>query len=1105
MSQKASRLPSTRDRILKSKKNIKELYALNRQRITQRTTQPPSSGTGSPRGNTAPSGNFLRTEGDRMIGPIAFDPVLVSIVNNPSMDDDDSINIGRNSGANPPDYSTYVLVSPSGADDNLKTIFGAAFNGQLLYLQGTATQIIRLQNGDATNGGNIVTPDGSEFAIDGAKVVTLIFDPTISPSIGVTGAWRIMDNRGSAIQDVFHATADVNYTPVATGEHVEFNESVDGVATGIAVSTGVDQAQGIFSNLLAGRSYLLEAGLEVEFDANSGMLEYQWFDVTGAVLIGTQGIAWNIRDSSQVGSQPIATAIFTPSVDSQVEVRITADNNVDAVLLASSPNTKSSYARITELGGGGGGTGTGGGGINFPILYPIDVVGTAPTSPTTTDIDLAATTAHVHTLDTVGDVTINFLNPPVGLFNITGELIITTNGSGSTVTFTQTTQPTSSFVLPPNSRNIITFQSSDMGATYDVFQAGQAGGGGGATSLNDLTDVNLSGVSINDIFQFNGIFWINKQSFNFGAGPFGMTGFQRYTNNDIMFSARNALNTGELEVKTTLTNALDYTSSVNDVVAIQARTQHPSDPDNRISISVGSGAAAEATLATNALVLGVELAGATRLKLETFAGGEIMTLKTEASGVTSLATFVITSTHITEPDNILAFSVLTGIGGAAIIGTVPLLRFRNDGHDTMSIDGASENVILTLATDAVATTSTATLDIISKHVSDPDNSLALSVIPGAGGQAVLGTSGSVPEFQIRTAGHDVALFDGTSDNVALTLATDAVATTSTALLDLISKHVSDPDNSIALSVIPGAGGIAVLGTSGSVPELQIRVAGDDILQLDRLVAGQTRARIQVPSAGTNISVLTFDSTHVSESDQNALIAQQAGDAGSFLHFTSSETMKWAVDNEVLLEQMQLSRLGSISALSIRENSLNNLEFNFLNIPTGAMTAGQIGRTNYVAKNNINVVLAYARTQGRAENVISGNEDGRYDIDVSINGVLTQLATFGNDTNIFSIDDITIASGDDMNILAGGSFLNLGAGGGSTELQLQAGVLVFNSGTNIVMSGVGANGFVQQEEITDPAAPATNNARVYTRDNGAGKSQLVVRFPTGAIQVIATEP
>ena len=43
------------------------------------------------------------------------------------------------------------------------------------------------------------------------------------------------------------------------------------------------------------------------------------------------------------------------------------------------------------------------------------------------------------------------------------------------------------------------------------------------------------------------------------------------------------------------------------------------------------------------------------------------------------------------------------------------------------------------------------------------------------------------------------------------------------------------------------------------------------------------------------------------------------------------------------------------------------------------------------------------------------------------------------------------------------------------------------------------------ERADPAAPAANKARLYSKDNGAGKTQIVVRFPTGAVQVLATEP
>ena len=47
--------------------------------------------------------------------------------------------------------------------------------------------------------------------------------------------------------------------------------------------------------------------------------------------------------------------------------------------------------------------------------------------------------------------------------------------------------------------------------------------------------------------------------------------------------------------------------------------------------------------------------------------------------------------------------------------------------------------------------------------------------------------------------------------------------------------------------------------------------------------------------------------------------------------------------------------------------------------------------------------------------------------------------------------------------------------------------------------------VELAEVTAPAAPAADRARLYVVDNGAGKTQLVVRFATGAVQVLATEP
>jgi len=48
-------------------------------------------------------------------------------------------------------------------------------------------------------------------------------------------------------------------------------------------------------------------------------------------------------------------------------------------------------------------------------------------------------------------------------------------------------------------------------------------------------------------------------------------------------------------------------------------------------------------------------------------------------------------------------------------------------------------------------------------------------------------------------------------------------------------------------------------------------------------------------------------------------------------------------------------------------------------------------------------------------------------------------------------------------------------------------------------------FTALEEIGDPDAPETNYARLYVKDNGSGKTNLVVRFATGAVQSVALEP
>ena len=63
-------------------------------------------------------------------------------------------------------------------------------------------------------------------------------------------------------------------------------------------------------------------------------------------------------------------------------------------------------------------------------------------------------------------------------------------------------------------------------------------------------------------------------------------------------------------------------------------------------------------------------------------------------------------------------------------------------------------------------------------------------------------------------------------------------------------------------------------------------------------------------------------------------------------------------------------------------------------------------------------------------------------------------------------------------------------------------IFYDQSTNELDLGTG---YIETGERTAPAAPAANRVRIYCVDNGAGKTQLMAIFPTGAAQQIAIEP
>lgn len=88
------------------------------------------------------------------------------------------------------------------------------------------------------------------------------------------------------------------------------------------------------------------------------------------------------------------------------------------------------------------------------------------------------------------------------------------------------------------------------------------------------------------------------------------------------------------------------------------------------------------------------------------------------------------------------------------------------------------------------------------------------------------------------------------------------------------------------------------------------------------------------------------------------------------------------------------------------------------------------------------------------------------------------------------------------IFSGGRQIVIGASGVASP---DVGIKRVGAGIVKITDASTGGGQLQFIETTDPSAPAANNCILYSRDNGSGKTQLCVRFPTGAVQVLATEP
>jgi hypothetical protein len=127
-----------------------------------------------------------------------------------------------------------------------------------------------------------------------------------------------------------------------------------------------------------------------------------------------------------------------------------------------------------------------------------------------------------------------------------------------------------------------------------------------------------------------------------------------------------------------------------------------------------------------------------------------------------------------------------------------------------------------------------------------------------------------------------------------------------------------------------------------------------------------------------------------------------------------------------------------------------------------------------------------------------------------NAALGRAALFANTTGT---NNVAVGDGALTDNTTGSNNVAIGAQADEARTAGSANIVIgydidadSTTGSNqINIGGVYFHDRLLYTERADPSAPAADKAVVYARDDGGGKTQLCVRFATGAVQVLATEP
>ncbi len=189
MTQKASNRKTEADLILALQQERKRTAGEFRQQFSGLGfTEAGAQGSiGSGLVGGTPVGIFLRTEGDSMLGPFAFLPVVPTIAQLPAAGNDNTLDISKDTGA----YSSHIVFA-AGGSNQMDIISGNTFAGQILVIESVETLTQTISDESNVTGppaGNIKTLDGNDLVL-GPRKTLVWFEFSDAATTGGDDFWH---------------------------------------------------------------------------------------------------------------------------------------------------------------------------------------------------------------------------------------------------------------------------------------------------------------------------------------------------------------------------------------------------------------------------------------------------------------------------------------------------------------------------------------------------------------------------------------------------------------------------------------------------------------------------------------------------------------------------------------------------------------------------------------------------------------------------------------------------------------------------------------------------------------------------------------------------